>query len=119
MTVKIATITGRVMLAILFILAGVNKLINLGTTQEYIEGVSVLPAFLALPTALFEIFAGLALAVGLWPRIVAPAMAVFTLLTIVFFHYDLANTQEMALAMKNLAIAGGLLMVYAHAEATR
>ena len=119
MMARIAAIGGRMMLAILFILAGVNKLLNLGTTQEYIEGVSVLPAFLALPTALFEIFGGMALAVGLWLRIVAPVMAVFTLLTIVFFHYDTGSTQEMALAMKNLAIAGGLFMVFAHAEATR
>ncbi|GMN14960.1 DoxX family protein [Altererythrobacter sp. MTPC7] len=119
MIARIAAIGGRIMLAILFILAGVNKLLNLDTTQAYIEGVSVLPSFLALPAALFEIFGGMALAVGLWPRIVAPAMAVFTLLTIVFFHYDTSSTQEMALAMKNLAIAGGLFMVFAHAEATR
>ena len=114
---RYVAIAGRVMIAILFILAGVNKLLNLGGTQEYIEAVSVLPAFLALPTALLEIFGGVALIVGFLPHIVAPAMAVFTLLTIPFFHYDTSNPQEMALAMKNLAIAGGLFMVYAHAEA--
>lgn len=119
MRVKIAVIAGRVMLAALFVFAGVSKLLRLGDIQEYIVGSSVLPAFLALPTALLEIFGGLALAFGLWPRIIAPVMTVFTLLTIVFFHNNLADAQQLGLATKNLAIAGGLLMVYAQAETTR
>lgn len=116
---KWVAIAGRIMLSVLFVLAGVNKLLNLEGTQEYIEAVSILPGFVALPAALFEIFGGLALIAGLWPRIVAPALAVFTLSTIVLFHYDTTNTQEMALAMKNLAIAGGLLMVFAYEERGR
>ncbi|MEL7447033.1 MAG: DoxX family protein, partial [Pseudomonadota bacterium] len=62
---------------------------------------------------------GVLLLIGKWPRIVAPIMCAFTVLTIVFFHTDFSQQIEITLALKNLAIAGGLLMVYVHAQAAR
>lgn len=113
----IAFVAARIMLALLFILAGVNKLMDIGGTTAYIESASPLPGILAAPTGAFEVVAGLLLAIGKWPKIVAPIMAGFTILTIVFFHTDLSQQIEITLALKNLAIAGGLLMVYVHAAA--
>ncbi|WP_379553580.1 DoxX family protein [Erythrobacter sp. W53] len=116
---KPALITARIMLAALFVLAGINKLTSISATSEYIETASVLPGFLAAPTGVFELVSGILLALGKFPRIVAPIMSGFTLLTIAFFHYDFSQQIEVTLALKNLAIAGGLLMVFAYEEAAR
>lgn len=112
-----AYIAARIMLAALFVLAGINKLTDIAGTAAYIESASVLPGILAAPTGVFEVLGGVLLLIGKWPRIVAPIMSGFTILTIVFFHTDFSQQIEITLALKNLAIAGGLLMVYAHAEA--
>lgn len=63
----IAAFVGRVMLAALFILAGISKLGALPATDSYIQSVGM-PAGLALPTAVFEIAAGLAIALGIFTR---------------------------------------------------
>lgn len=114
--VNAAYLAGRIMLAILFVLAGVNKVMDPAGTAEFIESSSILPGILALPTGLFELVAGVLLAIGIYVRVIAPVLAGFTILTIAFFHYNLADQLQMTLALKNLAISGGLLAVFAHEE---
>lgn len=113
---RIALIAGRVMIALLFVLAGVNKLMNISGTAEYIESASPLPGILAAPTGVYEIAAGVLLAIGKFEKINTPVLAGFTILTIVFFHADLADQMQLTLALKNIAIAGGLLVIFAHAS---
>ena len=113
---KIALIGGRVLLAIMFVMAGANKLMNSAQTAEFIESASPLPGILALPTGLYEVAAGLLLALGKFERINAPLLAGFTILTILFFHTEISDPTQMAMALKNLAVAGGLLVLFAHSE---
>ena len=58
-------------------------------------------------------FGGLALLVGFQTRLVAAALAIFTLATAVLFHNNMADQNQMIHFMKNLAITGGLLQVVA------
>lgn len=113
----IASIIGRLMLALLFILAGLNKIMNTADTAAYIEAQTALPPILALPTGIFELVFGLLLAIGFMTRLSAIALAVFTLLTIPLFHAQLTDQLQLTAALKNLAIAGGLLMVVAYGQA--
>ncbi len=111
--------TGRVLLALMFVLAGVSKLTGLAATTGYIASKGLpLPAALALATGLLELVAGLALAVGFKARIAAGALAAFTLLASVLFHNFWAMPAEQVMVnqlmfMKNLAVIGGLLLVVA------
>lgn len=112
----IAAILGRLMLAALFILSGIQKVMAPGGTAEYIESRTTLPGTFALGIGIFEIVAGLLLALGLMTRLVSIILAAFTLATIFFFHNQFTDPAEGVQALKNIAIAGGLLMVFAYGQ---
>lgn len=109
----IAASLGRLMLAALFILAGIPKIIDPSGTAQMLEAAN-LPAALAMPTGWFEVIAGLLLALGFMTRLVSILLAGFTLLTVLFFHNQFGDPLQAAMALKNIAIAGGLLVVFAY-----
>ena len=73
-----------------------------------------MPSALALPAALFELLGGIAILVGFQTRIVALALAGFCVVTAGLFHANFADQMQMVMFMKNLAMAGGFLTLYAH-----
>lgn len=109
----IAAVIGRLMLALIFILAGLQKIMDPSGPGEMLAGAG-LPSSLAMPTGIFELIAGLLLAVGWMTRLAAILLAGFTLLTVFFFHNEFSDPMQGAMALKNIAIAGGLLMVFAY-----
>lgn len=112
-------VLARVLLALMFILAGFSKFAGLAGTAGYIASKGLpLPSVLAFLTAALEVVAGIALAIGFQARWAALALAVFTVLASVLFHNFWAMPAEQQMVqqlmfMKNLAITGGLLMVFA------
>jgi putative oxidoreductase len=110
---------GRVLLALMFVLAGVSKFGGLAGTAGYIASKGLpLPMVVATATAAFEVIAGLALIVGYRARLAALALALFTLLATLLFHNFWAMPAEQQqmqqlMFMKNLSVTGGLLMVLA------
>jgi len=111
-------LVARVLLALMFILAGFSKFAGLAGTAGYIASKGVpLPMVVAVLTATLEVVGGLALAVGFQARIAALALAVFTVLASFLFHNFWAMPADQAFVnqlmfMKNLAVAGGLLFVF-------
>lgn len=112
----IAAIVGRIMLAVIFILSGIGKIADPAATAAYIESATTLPGSLALPTGAFELVLGLMLAIGFMTRIASVLLAGFTLLAAFFFHNDFGDQMQLTAALKNLAMAGGLLMVFAYGQ---
>ncbi|KGM32142.1 DoxX family protein [Inquilinus limosus] len=109
----------RIFLAVLFVVSGWGKLTGFEGTVGYVasNGLPVPQLFAAL-TILVELGGGILLILGLFSRLAAFIMAGFTLLTIVVVHHfwtmaDAEMQMNQLMAMKNLAIAGGLLMVTA------
>lgn len=111
----IAAFFGRLMLAALFVLAGIPKIIDPSGAAAMLQGAN-LPATLALPTGVFEVAAGLLLALGFMTRFVSILLAGFTLLATFFFHNQIGDPLQAAMALKNIAIAGGLLVVFAYGQ---
>lgn len=101
-------LVARILLAILFIMAGLGKLGDVQGFAGYMSSGGV-PAILAWPVILFEILGGLAILIGYRTRIVALALAAFCVLSGLMFHLDPANQMQMTMLLKNLAIAGGFL----------
>lgn len=107
----------RVLIAVLFVMAGLNKFAGLEGTAGYIASQGLpMPSLLAFGAASLEVVAGLALALGWQARIAAGALAVFTLVATLIFHAFWAFPAEQAyvqqlMFMKNLAIVGALLFV--------
>jgi putative oxidoreductase len=72
------------------------------------------PGFL-LPFVIFtEAVCGLAIILGWKTKYVAIALAGFSVLSAILFHTDFSNQAEMTNFMKNIAIAGGFLTLFAH-----
>jgi putative oxidoreductase len=105
---------GRFLLAILFILSGLSKLGAPAGTQAYIASAGIpLPVLAYVGTVVVELGGGLMLLVGYRTRVAALALALFTLAAAAFFHNHLGDRNQFIHFMKNLAICGGLLQVYA------
>lgn len=110
---------GRVLLAAMFVLAGIDKITGFEGTAGYIASVGLpFAELLTVLTIAVEIGAGLALIVGFQARTAALLLAGFTLAASVLFHNFWAMPAEQAyvqqlMFMKNLSVAGGLLMIVA------
>ena len=99
----------RVLLAALFILAGINKLGAMEGTVGYISAMGLPFAELVyFGTVALEIGGGLMLAAGFKARYAAVALGVFSILAAAIFHSNFADPNEITAFLKNLSIGGGL-----------
>ena len=105
--------TGRLLLAMMFLMAGLRKIGNYAGTQGYMEAMGVLGALLPLVIAL-EVLGGLAIILGWQTKIASLALAGFCVVSAVMFHNDFSNQAQMTSFMKNITIAGGFLLLVAH-----
>jgi putative oxidoreductase len=99
-------LVARVLLGLLFVVAGLGKLASVDGFAGYMASGGV-PAFLAWPVILFEILGGLALIAGVQTRAVALALGAFCVVSGVLYHFDPADQMQMTNFLKNLALAGG------------
>lgn len=101
---------GRLLLGLMFVLAGINKFGAIDGTIQYMASAG-LPSFLAYPTAAFELLAGLAVVIGFQTRIAALLLAGFCLVTAFLFHMQAGDQVQQIMFLKNLSIAGGFLVL--------
>ncbi|HSD52800.1 MAG TPA: DoxX family protein [Burkholderiales bacterium] len=113
---KTADLIGRILLAAIFLVSGIGKIGGYAGTQAYMTSMGVPGALLPL-VIVVEVVGALALIAGYRTRLVALALAVFTLLAAVLFHRAPDQMQQI-LFMKNLAIAGGMLILTARGAGT-
>ena len=104
---------GRLFLALIFIVSGLGKITNYAGTQAYMDAMGVPSMMLPLVIAL-EVLGGIAIVLGFKARLVAFVMAVFSVASAILFHADFADQTQMMMFMKNIAMAGGFLMIVAH-----
>jgi putative oxidoreductase len=115
----LAVLIARLLLALMFVLAGFGKLTGLEGTAGYIASKGLpAPMLLAFASGVVELGAGLLLIIGWQARWAALALAAFTLAASLIFHnyWTLPADQQMMqqlMFMKNLSITGGLLFVFA------
>jgi putative oxidoreductase len=106
---KILNIAARLLMSQIFILSGWSKLTGYAGSQQYMESQGLPGALLPL-VILTELGGGLLLLVGFKTRWVALVLAAFSLLTAVMVHFKPGDQMQMINFMKNLAMAGGLLL---------
>jgi len=104
---------GRILLASIFVLSGFTKIAGYAGTQGYMEAMGVPGALLPL-VIVTELGGGLLVALGLWTRLAALALAGFSLVAAALFHANFGDQMQMIMFLKNLAIAGGFLVLFAH-----
>lgn len=106
--------TGRVLMAAIFVLSGIAKLADPAGSAGYIASVGLpAPQFALWGAIAVELLGGLALIAGYKARIVAAALAIFSLATAVLFHAQLGDQTQFIMFFKNVAMAGGLMQIVA------
>jgi putative oxidoreductase len=111
---SVLVLIGRVLLSVMFILAGFAKLTAIGGTAAWFGSIGLpVPTIVAVLVGLLELFGGLAILVGYQTRIAAIALAVFTLAATAIAHLDFADQMQVLMLQKNLAIVGGFLVLAA------
>ena len=123
----ILVLAGRILLALMFIMAGYPKLLDPSGTAGMISGAG-LPAatLLAYLAGLFELVAGLFILVGFRTKITALLLAAFCVFTALVFHSGSINIPDFPeganglltvfnglMMWKNITIAGGFLVLAA------
>ena len=110
---------GRVLLALIFVISGYNKLVGFDGTVGYIASKGLpLPQLAAAAAIAIELVGGVLLVIGWQTRWAATASFLFMIPTTLIFHAfwaaPAANLQmETIQFMKNLCIMGGMLYVMA------
>lgn len=118
-TQNVAALAGRILLAVIFLISGFGKIGGFEGTAGYIASKGLpMPQVVTALTILVELGGGLLLAIGYKARWAALALGIFTLLAAIIFHdfWAAEAAQKMNQQinfLKNLAITGGMLMVFA------
>ncbi|MFK8257817.1 DoxX family protein [Erwinia sp. AnSW2-5] len=102
-------VLARILMTILFIVAGWGKLTNYEATQHYMASMGI-PALFVPLTVLLEFGGGLAILFGFFTRTTALITAVFTVLTAILAHSNFA-VDGTTMFLKNISIAGGFLLL--------
>ncbi|MDX2307236.1 MAG: DoxX family protein [Hyphomicrobium sp.] len=108
-----ASLFGRLLISIIFILAGFEKITGYQGTAQYMESFGV-PGILLPGVIALELVGGLMILFGVFSRYAALALAFFTVVAGLVFHSNFADPVQLIMFLKNLAIAGGLLLLSAN-----
>jgi putative oxidoreductase len=103
---------GRLLIGGIFLMSGLSKLSAYTYITAAISGAGLPFAPLGFAVALVvEIGLGLLLAIGYRTRAVAFGLAIWCVVTAIFFHRNFADQNMMIHFLKNLMMAGGLLQI--------
>ena len=100
----------RFLMSLLFILSGISKLTSVEATQAYMEAYGV-PGILLWPAAALEITGGTMILTGIFTTPVSVILSGWCLLTAAIFHKELSDQTQMIMFLKNMAMAGGFLIL--------
>ena len=101
---------GRLLLSALFLIEGFGKISIQEDVIMYMEDYSV-PGILFVPATVLEILFPLLLIVGYKTKWAASVMALFTFTVAIIFHTDFSEGMQMIFFLKDLAIAGGFMII--------
>ena len=106
----IVEVFGRILLSALFLVEGVRKFFFQEETIMYMEDYGV-PEILFFPSLSLEIVFPVLLIIGYKTIFSASIMALFTLTVALIFHTNFDNQMELIIFLKDIAIAGGFLII--------
>lgn len=108
-----ALVLARVLIALIFVSAGYSKIGGYDGTLQYMDAFGV-PGMLLPLVILAELGGGLAIIAGFLTRFSAISLAIFSVVSALIFHANFAEPMQQILFMKNVSMAGGLLVLAIH-----
>ena len=104
---------GRIFISSLFLIEGFKKISIQEDVIIYMENYGV-PGMLFTPAIILEILFPILLIVGYRTKWVASIMALFTFSVAIIFHTNFSENMQMILFLKDIAIAGGFMIIVAY-----
>ncbi|WP_295520078.1 DoxX family protein [uncultured Stenotrophomonas sp.] len=107
-------LAGRLLIGLPFVLFGLGKATTYGATVAMIEAVGLpLPPIAFLAAVTLEVLGGAMVIAGFKVRPIAAVLSIFSLVTAIFFHANLADQNTFVHFFKNVMMAGGMLQLAA------
>lgn len=107
---SIQLLVARVLMSIIFIVAGYGKITAVAGTAGYMASLGVpLPSISVWVVIAIELLGGLAILVGFQLRYAAWILAAFCVASGFLAHFQPADQMQMISLMKNLGLAGGFM----------
>jgi len=110
---KVSQLVARIFLGQIFLLSGLNKISGYDGTLGYMNAMGIPDALLPL-AILLEVGGSLAIMAGWQTKWISLALAAFTVVAAAIFHSNFSDQIQMIMFMKNIAIAGGLILLSVH-----
>ncbi|WP_419909824.1 DoxX family protein [Hoeflea sp.] len=106
---------GRILLSVMFIMAGLTKLGDPTGNAAYFASVGLpMAGLLVWLVIALEVLAGIAILIGFMTAPAAYLLALFCVASAVVAHFDFGDQIQSIMFMKNLTIAGGFLVLAAN-----
>jgi len=104
---------GRALLSTLFLVEGIGKISMQEEVIMFMDDYGV-PEILFVPAIIIEILFPLLLIIGYRAKWAASIMAIFTFTVAIIFHTDFSEGMQMIFFLKDIAIAGGFMIIVAY-----
>ena len=108
---NIADLIGRILISALFLLNGIFKINNYDGTIGWMESFGM-PGILLIPAIILEIVGPVLVIIGYKTKLAAGLLSLFCIATAVIFHNDFADQIQFTSFLKNIALAGGFLILF-------
>ena len=108
---NIADLIGRILISALFLLNGIFKISNYDGTIGWMESFGM-PGILIIPAIILEIAGPVLIIIGYKTKLTAGLLSLFCITTAFIFHNDFANQMQLTSFLKNVALAGGFLILF-------
>ena len=108
---NITDLIGRILISALFLLNGIFKISNYDGTIGWMESFGM-PGILIIPAIILEIAGPVLIIIGYKTKLAAGFLSLFCIATAFIFHNDFANQMQLTSFLKNVALAGGFLILF-------
>ena len=109
--INLVDLIGRILISTLFLLNGILKISNYEGAISWMESFGV-PGMLLVPAIILEIVGPVLIVIGYKTKLAAGLLSLFCISTAFIFHNDFADQMQFISFLKNVALAGGFLILF-------
>jgi len=109
--INLIDLIGRILISVLFLLNGIFKISNYDGTIGWMESFGV-PGMFLVPAIILEIAGPVLIIIGYKTKLAAGLLSLFCIGTAFIFHNDFADQMQFTSFLKNIALAGGFLILF-------
>ncbi len=109
--INLIDLIGRILISALFLLNGILKINNYDGTIGWMESFGM-PGIFIVPAIILEVVGPILIIIGYKTKIAAGLLSLFCIATASIFHNDFADQMQFTSFLKNIALAGGFLILF-------